>query len=97
MTETKDILDSISQLAKLGPYPSERKNQLKREFENILNLFQVLNNLSSHAKEEKKNDQEISTPLREDIAQPSQKRHKIISNFPDKEAALLKVPKVIEG
>ena len=89
----KDILERVVDLSRLGPFSADKHERLKKEFERILDLFKVLEDLPKSADTK---TQGPATPWRDDVTRISGARDKILANFPSKEGALLKVPKVIE-
>lgn len=98
--DSVETLEHVAKLARLGPYTQERKEKLAKEFGRILDLFKTLEKLP--ARKENKDEKHPwhsadGTPFRADIARQEGNKERVISNFPEREGVLLRVPKVIDS
>lgn len=92
----KEIFEHTAHLARLGPYESSQEEKLTKEFERILELFDILKEIPPEKTRWEVSAGDLKNVCRQDSAQAFENTKTIIENFPGKEGSLIKVPKVIE-
>ena len=95
MKVTKETIEHVAQLARLNLTESE-KESLTSKMEEIISWVDKLNQLDTSGVKPMEHVIPISNVLREDKAEKSYDRDKILANAPVSEDGCFKVPKVVD-
>ena len=89
-------LKEIAYLARINVKEDSLK-KLKKELEDILNLFEELNLADTNSVEAMSHPLDLSQPTRKDLVTEEDLREELQKNAPSVQSGLFLVPKVIEG
>ena len=89
-------LKEIAYLARINVKENSLK-KLKKELEDILNLFEELNLADTNSVEAMSHPLDLSQPTRKDLVTEEDLREELQKNAPSVQSGLFLVPKVIEG
>lgn len=95
MRVTRETIEHVANLARLNLTETE-KEHLTSEMEKIITYMDKLNELDTAGIKPMEHVIPISNVLREDKAEKSYDRGKILANAPVSEDGCFKVPKVVE-
>ena len=95
MKVTRGTIEHVANLARLN-FSEEEKEKLTLEMENIISYVDKLNELDTSKVKPMEHVIPIKNVLREDKAEESYDREKILANAPSSEDGCFKVPKVVE-
>lgn len=96
MKVTKETIEHLANLARLNLTGNE-KERLASDMEKIIFNMDKLNELDTSDIKPMEHVIPISNVLREDKAEKSYDREKILANAPLSEDGCFKVPKIVEG
>tara|TARA_B110000014_G_C19909429_1_gene470581 strand:+ start:104 stop:400 length:297 start_codon:yes stop_codon:yes gene_type:complete len=89
-------LKEIAYLARIN-VNEESLSSLKKELEDILNLFEELNEADTSEVEAMSHPLDLSQPTRKDVVTEDNLREELLKNAPSVKSGLFLVPKVING
>ena len=89
-------LKEIAYLARIN-VNEESLSSLKKELEDILNLFEELNEADTSEVEAMSHPLDLSQPTRKDEVTEENLREELLKNAPSVKSGLFLVPKVIDG
>ncbi|MBL6899416.1 Asp-tRNA(Asn)/Glu-tRNA(Gln) amidotransferase subunit GatC [Gammaproteobacteria bacterium] len=89
-------LKEISYLARIN-VKEESFSSLKKELEQILTLFEELNEADTSSVDAMSHPLDLSQPTRKDEVTEENKRDELLKNAPSVKSGLFIVPKVIDG
>ena len=89
-------LKEIAFLARIN-VNEESLSSLKKELEDILNLFEELNNANTSEVKAMSHPLDLSQPIRKDEVTEENLRDELLKNAPSVKSGLFLVPKVIDG
>jgi aspartyl-tRNA(Asn)/glutamyl-tRNA(Gln) amidotransferase subunit C len=95
MKVTRETIEYVAGLARLNLTPEEEA-RLTTDMESIISYVDKLNELDTEGIEPMEHVIPIRNVLREDVAEKSYDREKILANAPSGEDGCFKVPKVVE-
>lgn len=95
MKITKETIEHVANLARLN-LTDEEKSTLVSDMEQIISYVDKLNELDTSNVKPTDHVIPISNVFREDKAEPSFPREKILANAPSSEDGCFKVPKIVE-
>jgi len=92
---SKDIIEHVANLARLN-LTEEEKSALASDMEQIISYVDKLNELDTSNVEPTNHVIPITNVFREDKAEASYPREKILANAPSSQDGCFKVPKIVE-
>ncbi len=95
MAISKEQVYHVAQLSRLK-LTEEEAEQYTKVLNDVLKFAEKLNELDTENVEPTSHVLSITNVLREDVVQPSIPREKALSNAPDQEDGLFRVPAVFE-
>ncbi|HOP99298.1 MAG TPA: Asp-tRNA(Asn)/Glu-tRNA(Gln) amidotransferase subunit GatC [Acetivibrio clariflavus] len=95
MKISKDIIEHVANLARLN-LTEEEKSALASDMEQIISYVDKLNELDTSNVEPTNHVIPITNVFREDKAEASYPREKILANAPSSQDGCFKVPKIVE-
>ena len=96
MSLSDQELKEIAYLARIN-VKDESLNSLKVELEEILKLFEELNEADTSDVDAMSHPLDLSQPVRKDEVTEKNEREELLKNAPSSKSGLFLVPKVIEG
>ena len=96
MSLSDQELKEIAYLARIN-VKDESLSSLKVELEEILKLFEELNEADTSDVDAMSHPLDLSQPLRKDEVTEKNEREELLKNAPSSKSGLFLVPKVIEG
>ena len=96
MSLSDQELKEIAYLARIN-VKDESLSALKVELEEILKLFEELNEADTSEVEAMSHPLDLSQPVRKDEVTEKNEREELLKNAPSSKSGLFLVPKVIEG
>lgn len=94
-TITKEEVERIATLSRLN-FDENEKEEMCKHLRNILKHFEMLDSVDVSEIEATAHILDTVNVLREDKAEPSADREKLLANAPEKDGGCYIVPKVIE-
>jgi aspartyl-tRNA(Asn)/glutamyl-tRNA(Gln) amidotransferase subunit C len=89
-------LKEIAYLARIN-VSEDSLSSLKKELEDILGLFEELNEADTSEVQAMSHPLDLSQPIRKDEVTEENQREELLKNAPSVKSGLFLVPKVIEG
>lgn len=95
MEVTDELVDKLAQLAKLE-FKDEKKEQIKGDFQKMLNFVEKLNELDTEGVEPLIHMSDTVNEFRDDTLEHTISHEDALKNAPEKDSDYFKVPKVLK-
>ena len=99
MPKMKITLEEVNHVAKLAhlTLSDEETSALRADLDAILGYVQQLEELDVSDVEPTTHAVHLEMPMRQDVVVPTVNREDILSNAPDHDEGMFKVPRIVEG
>ncbi len=95
MEITKKEIERIATLSRLD-FDENEKEEMQKHLQNILKHFEMLDSVDTSEIEATAHILDAVNVLRDDVAETSTDREKLLSNAPEKDGGCYIVPRVVE-